>query len=65
MNNRLSAFGCVLIVGLIKAGFVAAQEPSPSVSAGSQCRLAGSRLSRAARLFGPDDGALEHRHRIR
>ncbi len=34
MDKRLSAFGCVLIVGLIKAGFVAAQVPSPYVSAG-------------------------------
>ena len=34
MMKRLSAFGCVLIVGLIKASFVAAQEPSPSVTPG-------------------------------
>ena len=34
MNKRLSAFGCVLIVGLVKSGFAAAQVPSPSVSAG-------------------------------
>jgi hypothetical protein len=34
MMKRLSAFGCVLIVGSIKASFVAAQEPSPSVTPG-------------------------------
>ncbi len=34
MNKRVSAFGCVLVVGLINSGFVGAQQPSPSVSAG-------------------------------
>ena len=34
MDKRFSAFAWVLIVGLITAGSVAAQQPSPSVSAG-------------------------------
>src|SRR5467141_2424991 len=34
MNKPLSVFGSVLIIGLVQAGSLPAQEPSPSVSTG-------------------------------